>query len=283
MGAWRDDFGSLDLGVWTVQDALGGSTVTAAGGNLSIAIGAGAEHQHFNAAKNGVGITRPIANTDFVALIQVTAPTTQTQIVGIYIEQDANDWMRFDLYFSSAALRGFAGHNSNGNTTTTQFNNTVNTGTVFVRVSRTGTTFNFHTSIDGVTLTLRASFTRTITTNLIGAYAGNAAGGASPAYTALVDFFDFNDGEVTVQPNNAAPVSDEGVLVPGVTIAPNNAAPVSDEGLLILGVTIVPISAAPVSDEGLLEGAVVPDPEVGRPTHPRARAGRRFSSGRARR
>lgn len=284
MGAFRDDFNSLDLGVWTVRDALGGSTVQATGGNLSVGIASGTEHQNFNAAKNGVGIMRTIANTDFVAICQVTAPTTQIQVIGFIFEQDANDWMRFDLYFNTAALRGFAGHNNNNNTTTSQFNNTVTAGSNFIRVTRTGTTFDFATSTDGVTFTSRANFTRSITLSLLGLYAGNASGAASPAFTGLVNFVDFNDGEITVVPNNAAPTSQEAVLVQSIEIAPNNAAPVSNEAVLHLSIVIVPIDAAPESEEGSLDGVTPPDPGGNEGhMHPHARSGRRFSQGRSRR
>ncbi len=86
-----------------------------------------------------------------------------------------------------------------------------NKPSVILRVARTGNSWTFGYSYDGMRWTAAAALTQTLTVARAGVFAGNFGGGSSPAFSAKVDYF---------VNSTAPPATDDGVAWPTAPIAP---------------------------------------------------------------
>lgn len=176
-------------GVWTEVDPLGDCTVTTSGGNVSIAIPAGVSHDLWSTNKNACRILQAASNDDFTVDTKLTsALTLNNQNAGIIVQQDTNNFIRFDFYKSTAGVSVFAATFSAG-TPTTRVNSVVAgvTFPLYMRVERVANQWTFRSSQDGVNYTQRATFSFTLTVSNVGLFAG--IDGTFPAFTALFDYF----------------------------------------------------------------------------------------------
>jgi regulation of enolase protein 1 (concanavalin A-like superfamily) len=216
-----DDFNRTALGSpWTVTDPAGdGSAVMSGAGTgdarLELSVPGGSAHEPWN-TNGALRAMRPAANTDFVAQARFqSVPTQRYQMQGILVQQDADDWLRFEIHHNGTSVRAFAAVTVAG-VSTKKFDKPAATGAeLYLRVTRTGGTWALATSGDGTTWTTAGSFTQGSTVSAVGVYAGNA-GTAPPAYTALVDYlFEMS-----------APISPEDGTAPdGFTLTTNASGP----------------------------------------------------------
>jgi regulation of enolase protein 1 (concanavalin A-like superfamily) len=221
-----DDFHSSTLDSrWSITNPQGDGTVALTGsgtGNARLSLGVPANVAHDAWSPNqSLRVTQPMSNTDFGAEIKFdSVPTQQYQQQGILVQQDASNWVRADYYSNGSSLRFFTASFSGG-TATVRTDVSVPVpagGSLWLRVSRTGSTWTTSSSSDGVTWTTQASFSASLTANSIGAFAGNATGTSSPAFTALVDYL-FNTASPIAPedpagtPNDTTPPTVSGVSV----------------------------------------------------------------------
>lgn len=207
-----DDFSSanLDPAIWTFVDPVGGAGVSLSGGELSIAVPAGTEHDIWYSGNDSVRIMQPTDDVDFEIEVKfASVPSQGFQIQGVLVEQDAQNFMRFDFYSDGPNLWLFAARFVNGSPTI-MYNSIIGSpsgGDLYMRVARAGNLWTQSYSNDGTSWTQSTSFSHAIAANSVGPFAGNA--GASPAYTGIVDYFF----------NTAAPIDPEdgGVSGPDTT------------------------------------------------------------------
>ncbi len=205
-----DDFNRTTLGApWSVTDPAGDGTVAMTGAGsgdarLELSVPGGAAHEPWN-ANGALRAMRPAANTDFTAEAKFqSVPTQRYQLQGILVQQDADDWLRFEIHHDGTGVRAFAGVTTNG-VSTKKLNKPAATGSaLYLRVARAGTTWTLSTSGNGTTWTTAGSFTQASTVSSVGVYGGNA-GSPAPAYTALVDYLFETSAPISPEDGSGTP------------------------------------------------------------------------------
>ena len=204
-GPTSDDFHStsLNTSLWTVVNPLGDGTVSLNGTNLLLSLPAGTEHDVYN-SDPALRVMQNVANTNFDVVVKFdSAPTDPYQEQGIIIEQDANNWLRFDFFRDSYYTNVFALIFANGAHTTAnevhldgsarpvsaEYNMAGTLSPFWLRVTRSGSSFTESWSIDGVNYTVATTFTSSMVVNRMGPFLGNCCGSSSPAFTESVDYF----------------------------------------------------------------------------------------------
>lgn len=214
-----DDFNrpNLDPSRWTFTDPVGDATLTMVGSGtadarLSLAIPAGVQHDLWTGINNAPRVMQSAKNADFILQTKFdSAVLSAFQIQGILIQQDANTLIRVDLSSSGANTYVFAASTTDGFSTapTIRLASTLaeagGPAPMYLRVTRTGNTFDVATSTDGSTFTSRGTFNVTLTVSQVGLFAGNA-GTTIPAFTMLADYF--FDNALPVTPEDGGSVTD---------------------------------------------------------------------------
>ncbi len=212
-GLVSDDFsaGLLDP-VWSVVDGVGDGSVSLVGqgsvdARLSLSVPGGSNHDAY-VTNESLRVMQPVSDDDFEMVVKFdSVPELAYQEQGILVEADSNNWLRFDVHRSSAGLRAFVGKVVGGSWATVS--NTVASGgssSVWLRVSRSGDTWSYATSGDGVGFTAAASFSQALSVSSAGVFGGNYASSepSAPAYEALVDYV-FNTASPIVGEDPAGP------------------------------------------------------------------------------
>lgn len=157
---------------------------------------------------NGARVMQAAPNSDFQLETRfLTVPSQQYQMQGFLVEQDAQNWLRFDTYFDGSVLRAFAAVTLGGSSASL-INVAIAASTApYLRLTRTGNVWKFEYSQDDTTWITAGSFTQQLTVTAVGIFAGNT--GSAVGYTARVDYFE----------NTASPiVNEDGTIVPVNTI-----------------------------------------------------------------
>ena len=198
-----DDFSGATLGgVWSFAGPSGtGTALRVSGGEayLEFQVPNG-DFDLYRQTKNALRVTQKAPDADFqVRARYLSTPTVKNQMQGILVEEDADSWIRFDTYFDGAKLRAFAAVTLNG-ATTNKINVVIDGAAPALRVTRTGDTWSFAHSTDGITWKTTGTFTQALDVTAVGPFAG----GLNSAYTARLDYFE----------NTAAPILNEDGALP---------------------------------------------------------------------
>ncbi len=198
-----DDFNSCDLMAgWNFINPLGDATAEISGAGtgdakLRITVPAGIPHDAFM-GNNAPRVMQATEDIDFQIEVKFESVlSTGNQFQGVLIEQDATNWIRFDLVSSGTQVRAFSASIANG-TPTTRINQVVGASPTvaphWVRVTRVGDLWTLEYKFDGdpgfttaQTVDLGLSFTRVMTVNSVGVFAGNA--GSNPQLISEADYF----------------------------------------------------------------------------------------------
>jgi Chitobiase/beta-hexosaminidase C-terminal domain/FG-GAP-like repeat len=189
------DEAALNTSLWTLENPLGDGTVVMTGSGANLNVPMGQNHDLTTAGNNSVRIMQPISNSDFSVDARFqSAVEIGDQDEGILVEQDAGDFLRFDVLFnaSTGAPELFAEGVSGANATTfidTPF--ALPQGPLVLRLARTANVWTGSWSTDGTNFTSMPGFTFDLNAAKVGPYAGaaNTTPSNSPAFTATVDYF----------------------------------------------------------------------------------------------
>ena len=100
-------------------------------------------------------------------------PTAGSQDQGIFVQTDANNYLRFDVYSDGTTETMFAASFINNNPTVQSSVAISGAKAPFwIRVTRKGNVWTDSWSIDGTNFTQAASFSYSLVVNQIGPYAG---------------------------------------------------------------------------------------------------------------
>ncbi|WP_172300496.1 Ig-like domain-containing protein [Pseudoruegeria sp. HB172150] len=251
-----DDFAAGELSpLWDVVAPTGTSVVlgtNATDAYLELVTPDG-DHDVWD-ANNGVRAMQDASDTDFqIETRFLTTPTEKFQLQGLLVEQDEDNWLRFDTYSDGNNLYAFAAITVDGDSTSA-FKVAIPEGTApYLRLTRTGDTWTFEYSQDGLTWTTAGSFDHALTVSQTGVFAGNT--GNASGYTAQVDYFE----------NSADPIVDEdGTIVPV-----DNAPDATDDAVtteIDTALVIDPVTDLLVNDSDP-EGSVLTLTSVTQPTN----------------
>lgn len=196
-----DDFSqcAINSGVWSYINPLNDSPLTWTGTGAQIAVPAGVGHDIWKNTFNSPRLMQYITNQDFDVEVKFeTAPTKKTQSMGVLVQQDNSNYLRFNFQNEGNGINTLVLVNGQGNNTAVVFTTPVAlSGASYMRINRAGDIWNLQYSTDGVNWTFATSHTRTLVTNQIGPFVGNT--GNDPAHTNTIDYF----------MNLAAPITNE--------------------------------------------------------------------------
>jgi len=212
-----DDFSSANLNpqIWSIQDPVGGATFSIVNNELEISIPGGIEHDVWNTGNFSARVMQPTDNVDFEIEIKFSSLLSQQyQMQGMLIEQDTDNFLRFDFYSDGGNVRVFAASFATGQQPSNIFDMVISPilGTLYMRVSRTVNQWTQSYSMDGQNWTNAANFSHALNVNSVGPYVGNAGStnpASTPAFTGLIDYF-FNTA-------NPIDPEDGGVIGPDTT------------------------------------------------------------------
>jgi regulation of enolase protein 1 (concanavalin A-like superfamily)/chitodextrinase len=180
---------------WSAVNPAGDATLALVDGGsgaagLVIAVPGGSSHDAWNI--NGAPrAMQNAANGDFRAVLKLDVlPTQRYQMVGLIAQQDATNWLRFDLFHDGTGVRAFAASTVNGASQLVAVAPVALTAPAFVRVTRVGDQWTQDVSDNGESWTSIASFGRVLALSEIGPFAGNAGGSTAPAFAARFDFIE---------------------------------------------------------------------------------------------
>lgn len=228
-----DDFNSqtLNMDNWTFINPKGDGSFLMEGfdtgqATISLSIPGGIEHNVWDNGNESVRIMQNVSNEDFELEIKFESPVTkQYQSQGIIVEQDVNNFIRFDLFSDGAMLHNFSA--TFDNNSPTQVVDVIISSEIksplFLKVKRTNDTWSMYYSLDGIEWINSKTFDYNLNVSAIGLFALNA-GGNPPAFTSVVDYI-FNT-DTPIDPEDGyeiitsiGDVIDE--LIVGVDIYPN--------------------------------------------------------------
>ncbi|CUH49039.1 hypothetical protein RUA4292_03233 [Ruegeria atlantica] len=217
-----DDFATGTLGSdWEFSGIAGNAYLgaTATDGYLQITSPAGA------AVSASDFLTTPrvlqdVTDGDFqISAGFLTQPTQTYQEHGLLVVEDGSNFIRFDIAFTSnSILRLIVGVIENGSTSFNLFEDIPYNSVTDFRITRSGDSWLFETSNDGVNWTTASTIEHQMVVSKVGVFAGSAPkNGVVPGYTAQVDYFE----------NTADPiVNEDGTILPVA-----NAPDAVDDGL----------------------------------------------------
>ena len=213
-----DDFSGETLDpVWSIEGPAGvTSSVGTNATDAYLALTTPDGNFDVYGANNGVRAMQAAADEDFQLETRfLSTPTQQYQIQGILVEESANNWIRFDTYYTGSQYRVFAASTTNG-TSSVEINVTLPSGNApYLRVTRADDTWTLEHSYDGISWAISGSFVHEMSVTAVGVFSGNT--GPATGYTALVDYFEntanplvSEDGDFV--PANEAPIAGDDVF-----------------------------------------------------------------------
>ena len=185
-----DDFSSssLDASLWTTVDPRGDSTFQLNGTQLNISVPSGLSHDLWETDQNAARVLQNISDADFEIEIKFESNLSQGfQVQGLLIEQDNQNFLRFDFYHDGSVTRVFAVSFSAGVSSVRHEEIIANGSPLYLRVQRTGDQWTQFYSYDSVNWNQGAVFSYPMLVARAGPFAGNA-GSNAPAFTAVVDY-----------------------------------------------------------------------------------------------
>jgi FG-GAP-like repeat/Beta xylosidase C-terminal Concanavalin A-like domain len=194
-GPVSDNFDSttLNTGLWTFVNPTGNAVLTMNGTAATINLPQEAKHDPWTTGDGAVRLMQPISNSDFQVEVRFQSDVEiGNQDEGIIVEQDATDFLRFDVMSDGTNVRIFSA-GIKGSTATTFVNTVipVTQAPIWLQLQRTGNSWVGKWSTNGTNYSTAASFNFTLTVASVGPYAGNANAtlANTPAFTAIVDYF----------------------------------------------------------------------------------------------
>jgi regulation of enolase protein 1 (concanavalin A-like superfamily) len=175
------------------------------------------DHDPWNANRSARAM-QDMADEDFTLETRfLSKPATAAQTQGILVEQDATNWIRFDVYSDGTDLHVFAAVTVNGQSSA-RIDFVIPEGAgEYIRVARSGSIWTFDYSADGETWLSGGSFSHALGVTAAGVFAGNS--GQAKGHTARVDYFEVSTDPMTVE-DGAPFTSDFATTEPVTTEGP---------------------------------------------------------------
>jgi hypothetical protein len=202
------DSSSLNTKVWTFVNPLSDGVLTMNGSAATLNVPYGRVHDDWTNGNNTIRFMQNISNSDFQVRVRFQSDVELgNQDEGILVQQDAGDFLRFDILCDGTSVRLFAASIQGGSATV--FVNTpikVVSAPIWLQLQRTGQSWVGKWSANGTNFVTGTTFNHAMNVTSIGPYAGNSNSTASnsPAFTAIVDHF-FNTAQILSNKDGPAP------------------------------------------------------------------------------
>ena len=219
-GIISDDFNSANLNqsLWTLVNPLNDAIVVIEGAgsgdsHLLLSVPGGPSHDPWT-NNQAARLMQPVNNVDFVVEVKFDSKVLERyQDQGVIIEQDEDDWLRFDVYSDGTSTYVFSAIQIAG-VMSTRVNSVVGSNTPqYLRVNRVGNLWREYYSYDGLNWLEAGSFTHTLAATAVGPFVGNYnTGNNAPAHTAIIDYF-FNAGEPIIPEDGGVKMDNQPPLI----------------------------------------------------------------------
>jgi hypothetical protein len=185
-----DTFDETTLnGRWTFFNPREDAAVILNGTHAEISVPGGVAHDVWTGGNFAPRLMQPANNTDFDVTAKFDSlPSGSFASQGLIIEQDARNFLRYDIYSEGTSYFIFVASFRDGAPSRRVQAALRGTPPQLLRVRRFGNSFVMLHSVDGRSWTIATSFSYPMTVTAVGVFAGNA-GSAPPAHTARVDAF----------------------------------------------------------------------------------------------
>jgi hypothetical protein len=192
-----DDFHSstLNTAVWRFDDPVGDVTLVMTGTNVVMSVPGGINHDLTATGPiRSPRLMQTAANTDFDVEAKFDSRGSRAyESQGIMVQVDADTYFRFEVLFGNATPRLYAAYHDAG-VRTTKVNLSLATPPPYIRVTRSGNSWTFRYSYNGVAWTSAAPFTQAAPVTEVGVYFSNTpldkdAYWDTPAFVGNVDYF----------------------------------------------------------------------------------------------
>ncbi|MCB9947197.1 MAG: cadherin-like domain-containing protein [Rhodospirillaceae bacterium] len=206
-----DDFSDSTLDdAWDLEGPAGAVNLASAAGEsyLELVVPEG-DHNAWDDNLT-TRLMQDAADEDFTIEARfLSTPTQAYQMQGLLVEEDADNWIRFDVYHDGTNLHIFGAATVDGWSAAKFDLKIAAASAAYLRVTREGDVWTFQYSADGVTWKTAGSYTLDMTVTSVGVFAGATdVSGGGPGYTAQVDYFNNTaDPIVDEDAGNAAPVA----------------------------------------------------------------------------
>ena len=205
-----DDFHATALNTnrWTFVNPVGNGSYSMSGTALLLTAPYGSRHDPSDGgANNSVRVVQSVSDVDFTVEAAFTSiPTAAYQMEGILVQQDAQNYIRFEISAngSSPHLSAIAITNSIWGSKLDSVIKPVGSA-LWLRVRRSGSTWTLFWSPDGVNFNAAVTFAQPLSVSALGPYAGNygVIATSTPAFTAAVDYFFNSASPITPQDGGA--------------------------------------------------------------------------------
>ncbi len=200
----RDDFTAPPLDpAWSFVDPVGDSTysLTANPGHLQISVPSGSVHDCWEIAYDSCArMLRLVTDGDAVYETKIDGLNISTayQAYGIFISQDPSNFLRLEYWTIGGGVFVDAWQTIAGRGSQAISGPSVSLGAAnYLRVTRTGDTWQLEYSSDGASWLTAGSFTQALTVNAVGMSVANSANAST---TANFDYFSITQGSADTTP-----------------------------------------------------------------------------------
>ncbi len=235
-----DDFNvcAIDPARWTYTDpqagTAGATTLQHINNTVVLSVPGGTAHDIWTGGIGAARLMQTTTNADFSIDVKFESALTQGfQLQGILVQQDNTNFIRVNFQSnddSSVTLEGFSF--ANGTPYAAAHETLANgNGPMYLRLNRNGTQWQIFYSTNGSDWISGGTFLYALNVSSVGFFAGNA--GASPAHTAVIDYFF----------NGASPISPEdgkALTLTGLNVSPAAAG-------VAASVPVTPTAGAPAN------------------------------------
>lgn len=178
--------------LWSFVNPVGDGTMAMVPG-VKLTAPAGKNHDPAFGGNNSVRIRQLISDVDFSVITQFDSlPAASYQSEGVIVEQDATNYLRFQVSFDGTALTAYANAVVNGIDTNKASAIVTPAATgIWIAVVRAGVNWTMAYSLDNTNYIPLPSFSQTLVTRYIGPMAGNfnTTPAANTQFTASVNNF----------------------------------------------------------------------------------------------
>lgn len=187
-----DDFNNCTLSpIWTFVNPGSDGSAIANGTQLELFVPGGSAHDLYPGSnKNAIRVMQYAANGDFTAVVKfdsVLDPANKYQMQGLLVQQDNNNFIRFDFYSDGSKLNVYYVAVKN-NVVTQQESKVLSNNMSFMRIKRVGNEWTQEYSSNGSSWqTNTATFTEVLAVSQVGIFGGNQT--SNKAHTVLADYF----------------------------------------------------------------------------------------------
>ena len=99
----------MDGSVWTFVDPVGDGSVSVNGTQLELSVPAGIAHDVWSGGNMAPRLMQPVGDSDFEVEVKFESPVTDSfEMQGLIVQQDLDDFLRFDFYGDGGQTRVFA-------------------------------------------------------------------------------------------------------------------------------------------------------------------------------